>query len=268
MSADGAQAPGDTSARDVLESHFTLVGEPGALEIIDPPGVTGWTSPDPHPALSLMRWTTQDAALAETALDGVLDRFRAEQRGFDWMTGPDEADLAPLLYERGFLSPALDVAAMARAIPSGYDAPATPDGMRIEKVEDATDMRFSDVMSAGFDVAPEVGAVYHNAYMKASDRQRTELYAAFVDGSRDPAGVGYLSFIGAGPAVLLRVSCVDAAHRGRGIYHALVRHRLAEAARQGRSLAFVHAYSETSGRVLDDLGFANIGTLHLHRWRP
>ena len=41
-------------------------------------GAEGWTSPNPHPALSLMRWTTTDAEVAAEALDQVVDRFRAE----------------------------------------------------------------------------------------------------------------------------------------------------------------------------------------------
>lgn len=78
----------DTSAEEVLASHFTLVAEPDAIEPITLDGADGWTSPNPHPALSLMRWTTADPEVAATALDQVVDRFRAEGRGFDWMTGP------------------------------------------------------------------------------------------------------------------------------------------------------------------------------------
>ena len=46
------------TADEVLAAHFTLVDVPGAIETINLEGATGWTSPNPHPVLSLMRWTT------------------------------------------------------------------------------------------------------------------------------------------------------------------------------------------------------------------
>ena len=255
------------SADEVLASHFTLVSQPGAIETLEVEGAAGWTSSNPHPVLSLMRWTTSDKEVAAAALEEIIKRFRADQRGFDWMTGPREENLTPLLYERGFLPPPLDVAAMAMEIPSDYHAP-DPDGIRIAMVDDATDMRFSDIMSAGFDVTNEVGAIYHRAYMTPSPLQQSVLYGAWLDDTETPVGVGYLSYIGDGPAVLMRVSSTLTAFRGRGVYRALVQRRLAEAARQGRKLAFVHAYSETSQNALAEMGFKIVGELQLHRWRP
>lgn len=259
----------EISAEEVLASHFTLVAEPDAIEPITLNGAEGWTSPNPHPALSLMRWTTTDAEVAAEALDQVVDRFRAEGRGFDWMTGPScaEAGLISLLEERGFIPPPLQVAAMVKHI-EPHQAPQDPDGVEIRMVDDLTDARIWGVMAKGFDIPDDVAGIFHNAYAIASDRQRTDIYAATVDGGDAPVAVGYLSYIGAGPSVLLRVSCTLEGNRGRGIYTGVVNRRLHDAAQQGRTQAFVHAYSDESRRCLEHLGFHSAGTLQLHRWRP
>lgn len=259
----------DISAEEVLASHFTLVAKPDAIEPIVLNGADGWTSPNPHPALSLMRWTTEDPEVAAVALDQVVERFRAAGRGFDWMTGPRcaEAGLLPLLEERGFIPPALQVAAMVKQI-EPHDPAPSPDGVRIWRVDDLSDSRIWGVMATGFDIPDDVAGIFHKAYATPSHLQRTDIYAAAVDGGDAPVAVGYLSYIGDGPSVLLRVSCTLEGNRGRGIYTSVVNRRLHDAARQGRTQCFVHAYSDESRRCLEHLGFHSAGTLQLHRWRP
>ncbi len=259
----------DTMAEAVLASHFTLVAQPDRLEIIEIDGAEGWTSPHPHPVLSLLRWTTPDRDTAAAALDAVQHSFREHGRGFDWMTGPRCArhGLVPLLGEHGFLDTPLDVAGMAMSI-GAQTSPPPDDTLRIEKVANPSDPRLWRLMAQCFDVPDEVAAIYHHAYIATSPLQRTDLFAAYAPDDDTPLGIGYLSYIGDGPAVLLRVSCTRDDCRGRGIYRALVQQRLHEAARQGRSQAFVHAYSPASQRCLDHLGFRIAGMLQLHRWRP
>ena len=265
----GAGSALAATPQEILESHFTLVSQPGAIEVFDIDGADGWTSPNPHPALSLARWTTVDKDKAELALDQIVERFQEAGRGFDWMTGPRcvEHELVPLLKERGFIGAPLDVAAMARPIPSEIVA-SPPDGVRVWKVEDPKDQRIWSIMAKGFDVSDDVGEVFHNAYLNRSSRQYSEVYAAALDDNNEPIAVGYLSYIGDGPSILLRVSTTHEGSRGRGAYRALVTRRLLDAAKAGRTQAFVHAYSAGSRRGLGDLGFETVGNLQLHRWRP
>lgn len=259
-------SPQDMLAEDVHDSHFTLDAKPGELDLINADGAEGWTSPNPHPVLSLFRWTTEDDETASAALCDVQQRFHQDARGFDWMTGPRTAHLAPLLYENGFLNPPLEVAAMARGLAPDIPKPQL-DGLEIKKIEGDVDPRVCSVMSEGFDVSDDVGAIYHNAYLRPSKAQRTDIYTVCEVGDDTPLAVGYLSYIGDGPSVLLRVSSTAAQNRGRGMYRALVQHRLHDAVQAGRSQAFVHAYSPGSKKALSDLGFEQAGALHLHRWR-
>ena len=259
----------EVTAEEVLASHFSLVAQPGSVDPVGVEGADGWTSENPHPVLSLMRWTTRDPETAAAALDQIIGRFREMGRGFDWMTGPGcaSAGLVDLLQDRGFISPPLQIAAMARKI-EPHELPAEPEGVRIWKVDDPSDSRIWGVMAKGFDLPDDVAAIFHHAYMSPSHLQRTDVYAAATGGSDTPVGVGYLSYIGDGPSVLLRVSCTLEGNRGHGIYSAVVNRRLHDAARQGRTQAFVHAYSEESRRCLEHLGFSSTGALQLHRWRP
>jgi GNAT superfamily N-acetyltransferase len=71
-----------------------------------------------------------------------------------------------------------------------------------------------------------------------------------------PAGAGGYTL--AGPVARLWGAAVVPAFRGRGIYRALVRARLAEAAARGATLALVHAEA-TSSPVLQRLGFGVYG---------
>lgn len=258
------------TADDILAAHFTLADVPGDIHTIQRDGAEGWSSANTHPVLSLLRWTTTDLSQAALDLDAVLDTFRAEGRGFDWMTGPlcAAAGLPALLEERGFIPPALEIAAMVRPLQRGERIDgAEVSGYRIELAA-SDDPRVWQVMAQGFDVPEDVGGIYHRAYVTASDLQRTEVHAAMDVSGGDIAAVGYLSWIGDGATALLRVSATAPEHRGRGLYRALVLRRLAIAAERGARAVVVHAYSERSRRALAELGFVDAGQLMLHRWRP
>ncbi|MEM7075297.1 MAG: hypothetical protein AAF484_09435 [Pseudomonadota bacterium] len=252
-----------------MASHFTLVSMPGELDCLSIPGLDGWISSNRHPVLSLVRWTTQDRARAEDALDQVLDMCRSRGQGFDMMTGPrcEAAGLLSLLRERGFLEPPVRVAAMLRQISADTLPNAAPEH-RVWNATAEEDDRLWKLMAEGFDVPHEVGRIFHRAYMTSSDKQRTDIYGGALENSDHLAGVGYLSYIGDGPVVLLRVSVTDASCRGQGLYHAMVYERLRDAAAAGRSWAVVHAYSDSSEQVLGHMGFSRQGTFLLHRWRP
>jgi GNAT superfamily N-acetyltransferase len=80
-----------------------------------------------------------------------------------------------------------------------------------------------------------------------------------------PAGAGGYTLTG--PVARLWGAAVVPSFRGRGIYRALVRARLAEAAGQGATLALVHA-EPTSSPVLQRLGFLVYGQRQILAFRP
>ena len=259
----------NVTADDVLRAHFTLSSLKGAIECIDLDGASGWTSPNPHPALSLMHWTTDDRETAATSLDTVLDRFRKEGRSLEWMTGPecDAAGLVSLLGERGFNSEPMHIAAMSKTL-GPMDIDNGVEGVRTFKVEEKNCEDMGRVMARGFSVPDDVGVAFHRAYVTDTDSQSSDVYAAFLDGKVDAAGVGYLTYLGESNNALLRASSVLEPARGRGAYKALVQHRLQDAATQGCDEIFVHAYSKGSRECLTNLGFRTLGGLSLYVWSP
>jgi GNAT superfamily N-acetyltransferase len=80
-----------------------------------------------------------------------------------------------------------------------------------------------------------------------------------------PAGAGGYTLTG--PVARLWGAAVVPAFRGRGIYRALVRARLAHAAARGATLALVHA-EPTSSPVLQRLGFGVYGQRRVLAFRP
>ena len=259
--------PVQISQEQILASHFTLSDVPNEIEVFEIEGVEGWKSLNPHPVLSIGKWKTCDPEIAKAGIDRILENFKAEGRGFDWMTGPDDAALVPLLAERGFLAPALSVAAMVKKI-SLNERPEDSDGISTQIIKAQRNDPVSDIMAKGFDIPLDVARIYHNAYVQPSERQRTDVYVATKTGDEQPSGIGYLSYIGDGPMVLLRVAATLSESRGCGMYRSLIKRRLADAAEAGRQIAVVHAYSEASQSALTNLGFAKAGELQLHRWRP
>jgi hypothetical protein len=245
MTLDLLRPDGAAAAEEILASHFRLASVAGVIERSETRGVEGWRASLEHPALSLFRWTTPDDAEARAALDEVCAWFDARGRRFDWMTGPDCAERGreALLRAKGF-EPMADIAAMAADIDSDHaQAAKHAAGVRVRRVADGGDPRAWRVMAAGFGIPDSVAAAFHHAYLAPSAFQRTEVHIAELDGDPAPVGVGYLSYIADGSAVLLRVSCTLEASRGRGVYSALIASRLAAALRAGRRKAYVHAYN-------------------------
>jgi GNAT superfamily N-acetyltransferase len=91
------------------------------------------------------------------------------------------------------------------------------------------------------------------------DRAFTELargsFVGYWQGT--PAGAGGYTL--AGEVARLWGAAVVPAFRGRGVYRALVRARLAEAMSRGATLALVHADRRTSSPILQRLGFEVYG---------
>lgn len=254
---------------EILRAHFTLTNIDGAIECIDLDGAEGWTSPNPHPALSLMRFKTVDQDTAAAALDTVLDRFGAEGRGLEWMAGPEcyAAGFDTLLTARGFDPKPMQIAAMSMTL---GDTPPANDKEQVDafRVEGQDRDQMGRIMARGFSVPDEVGEIYHQAYLTPTNLQTTDVYAARVDGGDDIVGAGYLTYLGDSKNALLRASSVLETNRGKGAYKALVQQRLTDAAQQGCAEIFVHAYSKGSRECLTNLGFRTLGGMTLHSWSP
>jgi GNAT superfamily N-acetyltransferase len=99
------------------------------------------------------------------------------------------------------------------------------------------------------------------------ERAFARLRPGYVLGCWEGDAVGVAGFTLAGEVARFWGAAVVPAARGRGVYRAMVRARMAAAAEQGATLALVHA-QPTSSPVLQRLGFTVHGQQHVLAIRP
>jgi len=135
------------------------------------------------------------------------------------------------------------------------DAPADPD-ITVERVaRDDDDARaaFDAVATGGWELDPAPFIAYHRILLDDPAGAAT-LYLARWRG--EPAATALHLRIGR--TIFLVAGVVLPAHRGRGLYRALVAARLRDAASEDRPLAITLARASTSAPILDRLGFVTV----------
>lgn len=218
------------------------ITRPGWAQLITPSLKSG--------GLNEVLLSALDEANVETTIDATLGQYAALGLRFRWAVWPDcsPPDLASRLERRGMT--ATHLRAMARAT-DGIDVVLSPQ-LRVERVDHDNVATFSRVTSEGWGMELVPLHAFHLRVLERSDE--FPLYLAF-DGDT-PAGAG-------GAAVFARSMFLQGAvvlpkHRRRGVYRALVVARLTEARRLGLELATTHSNAQTSGPILDKLGFEEI----------
>jgi ribosomal protein S18 acetylase RimI-like enzyme len=202
------------------------------------------------------------SALADDEADAVIDATIAEYRAlgiaFRWAVPPGSApaDLGARLVRRGLVESW--GRGMARATATEAAPAPAPDAgdpaIRVAEIADAAGAdAFTLVMAEGWGVDPAPLGAAH-ARLLADPARRHRLFLATVGGA--PAGAaGYVAFP---RSAFLLGAVVLPPFRGRGVYRALARARLADARARGIELATCHARESTSAPILERLGFATI----------
>jgi ribosomal protein S18 acetylase RimI-like enzyme len=196
------------------------------------------------------------SALADGEADAIIDATIAEYRAlgieFRWAVPPGSApaDLGARLARRGLTESW--GRGMARAT-APLDAPADP-AIRVDEIDDAAGAGdFTRVMAEGWGVDPEPLRRVHEHLLELPER-RQRLFLARSGG--EPAGAA--SYVAFPRSAYLLGAVVLPPFRGRGLYRALARARLADAHARGIELATCHAREATSAPILERLGFATI----------
>jgi len=203
-------------------------------------------------AATVMRVAPGDMNAAELA-DGMLAELRGRRvaEAF-WTAGPGfvpEGAGRVLLGRGAAVDRTIDICAYPLGGPlPGGPLPGAVTTRAVQSREDAADYERASAAAWGYRQPSEADI----------DRTFAGLPAGYFVGYWEgtPAGAGGYTL--AGEVARLWGAGVVAAYRGRGIYRALVRARLAEAAGRGATLALVHA-EPTSSPVLQRLGFRVYG---------
>ena len=194
-------------------------------------------------ALSVLREDEVDAVIDET-----LAHYARLGLSFRWTVGPESApaDLGARLAARGL--EAQRICGMAAELSSLVLAAPHP-SVRVELVDLASEPVFTRVMAEGWQGDEGPLSIYHRLVLSTSG-SRTRLFLATVDG--EPAGTA--SYVALDEVAFLMGAVVLPRLRGRGVYRALVRARLDDAATHGIPLAMSHA-GAMSSPILARLGF-------------
>jgi GNAT superfamily N-acetyltransferase len=220
-----------------------LIERPGWMQILTPSIKTG--------ALNEVLFSALDERDADAVIDATITEYRAHGLKFRWSVGPGSApaDLGERLARRGL------TASWGRGMARPTAAPPLADEPAIEITEvDATTLgAFSDVTARGWDMDPAPTADL-NAQIFAAPERRQHMFLA----RRHGEPVATASYVAFPRSAYLIGGVVLPAHRGHGLYRALVVARLTHARARGIELATSHARESSSAPILGRMGFATV----------
>ena len=237
-------------ARPYLPARMSAQHENGVLR------VTG-----EYNCIVLTELTEADA---DAAIAAQRDYFAALGEPVEWKVhGHDTpADLGSRLAAAGF---APDPAETLLAIDLTTPLPAFPPapGCVIRHIEDAAGLDdFVAAVSAGFE-ADRSSA--REEFAERLNDPTCALYVAYR--FSEPVAAGRVELPPGRPFAGLYTAAVAPAHRGLGLYRALVEVRLEAARRVGHAFAMVEALP-TSRPILERLGFTPLTTVRGWIWSP
>lgn len=190
---------------------------------------------------------------AEAAVDRQVAYFRGRGRGFEWKWHAHDRpeSLEKILLARGFesggeetiMAQALDARGLAPRLPAGYAARPWPE-----------DESLARLMAVQAEVWPDESLDWLGdslARERAARPDAIRFHAVFHEDR--PVCVGWTRLHGRFAS--LYGGSTAAAHRGRGLYRALLAARLEEASKLGAEHALVDA-GPMSRPILERLGFA------------
>lgn len=241
--------------------HEALVAPRSAIvplpdtKIIERPGWWQMITP------SLTRGGMNEVActeLPEGEADAIIDETIASYRRlgllFRWTVRPGDKpdDLAERLERRGLVrSEGLAMARATSGVPPADEGPITVDEVTLANVDD-----FTHVMAEGWGADPAQLDPLHRK-MLTDPASRSHLFVARYEGAA-AAVAGYSAL---DRSAYLVGAVALPAHRGRGLYRALVNARLRHAEARGLPLATSVARSDTSAPILARLGFEVVASM-------
>ncbi len=229
------------------------IERPGWVQIITPSFRTGGLN------------EVMFSALADDEADAVIDATIAEYRAlgiaFRWAVPPGSApaDLGARLVRRGLFEEW--GRGMARATTES-DQSADRDGaaepsdhaIRVDEIDDAAGAAaFTRVMAEGWGRDPAPLQRAHELLLALPGR-RHRLFLARCGGE----AAGAANYVAFSRSAHLIGAVVLPRFRGRGVYRALARARLADARARGIELATCHAREASAAPILERLGFATV----------
>jgi GNAT superfamily N-acetyltransferase len=250
---------------DAIESSlFAYPAIPGLTAEIGINGLRGRMTDLSHPLANLCGMADLSERDADATIAQVKGRFAKERKAFGWVTGPSTRprDLDRRLTSAG-LQPIAHLAGMAAATDLTVSA---NDSVRITQVDTDEQVRETEMMGRAYGMPAEVAALFARL-VSTGPGMKSRAYFAYADDGA-PVAWSYLVYLRDSPVVLLGGAATVPEARGRGIYSALVKRRLADARADGREAAVIQADRDTSAPICAKLGFRELCSLEVYGWMP
>lgn len=213
------------------------------------------------PRRSFVMYSDLTSENADAAITAQLDFFAGQRSGFDWKVfGHDRpSDLGARLLARGFTAdePGGIMVLEAERFPDSA-VQAASDIRRLTSPEQLVDVQrvLEEVWGEDF------GWVHGRIANEMAIPDFVSVYVAYVD--ERPAGVAWVHFP-EGPFATLWAGSTVAAHRGKGLYGAMLRIRITEAQARGKQLVTVDA-GAMSRPIVERYGFRELTTATWYEW--
>lgn len=259
-----------TQIIDTLEDYMFRVpkGE-ASITPLNIPGVRGRSTPISTPYTNLVgvAETGRDGeTITDKTIDRVIDDFRQRNEMFGWLIGPrTPTDLPARLEAKGFVR-AEEFAGLALT-DLNRPAPAN-DHITVREVGKEDEQQFASLLSAAFGLPPEMVAFLSRILYFAETEIRARNYFASYQGVDDPVGVATMIYAPNSPIMIMAGSAVFEAHRGKGVYKAMVTRRLADAKAEGIEAVVIQAVRSSSAPICRSLGFEEVCEQSLYAWSP
>jgi len=263
---DNAPVPlTDTELVAAIESSlFLYPAIPGLTADLGVSGMRGRVTELSHPLANLCGLAELSDRDADATVRRVKDRFAKERKAFGWVTGPGTR---PRDLERRLTAAGMEPIAHLAGMSAPVDLPVhANDEVRIREVSAEEQARETDMMGRAYGMPADIASLFVRM-VSSNPGLKSRAYFAYVD--RDsPVAWSYLVYLPNSTVVLLGGAATLPEARGKGIYHALVKRRLADARRDGREAAVIQADRDTSAPICAKLGFRELCSLEVYGWSP
>ena len=227
-------------------------------------GVRGRATPISTPYTNLVGVDGTGAEIADETIDRVIGTFRQRNQMCGWLIGPRTSTELPEQLEAKGFSKAEEFAGLAL---TNLERPeAAHDGITVREAGSEDEQQFASLLTAAFGLPPEMVTYLCRVLYFAETEISARNYFAFRHGVDEPIGVASTIGDPNAPIVILGGSAVLEAHRGNGVYKALVDRRLADAKAEGIEAVVIQAVRSTSAPICRTLGFEEICGQSLYAW--
>jgi GNAT superfamily N-acetyltransferase len=239
---------------------YTLPRHPQDCVWYAEPGVEGRQTRISHRTANGLLCTRLEPSTVNQAIATTQARFQGQE--FGWVVTPlsEPHDLAARLVHHGY---ARSVTCSAMVLGDLSHIPTANERVQVRQADSAQLEHVTDVNARAFGLPLESARVIARCHLETRDLE-SRTYLAWLPGIEAPQGVGVMVSVPGTQLVLLASAATDAAHRGKGIYGALMAQRLRDARAAGATGAIIHAVSHTSAPICARWDFRELCQFELY----